>query len=128
MTTMDKAAVVQALFHHYGSLFPRNCTKCNRHFASLQEYILATERLGSVQSFDIQMGNWRPSEPIGSLALSNCSCGTTLALSTDGLPLSTGHAILDWVKSESERRKVKPTVLLDEVREEVRVLATTSSS
>ena len=124
---MDRPEILQVLRRHFESQFPRDCNKCGRHFTTLSDYIRNTSPLGSVQSIDIELGHWQPPRPVGSLVFANCACGTTIALSSDGMPLETRHAILAWVKAESKRRQVEPPVVLDELREEIRRLVTSSS-
>ena len=52
--------------------------------------------------------------------MANCHCGTTLALSTKGMPLSQTQQILEWIRTETVRRGVDPTKLFDYVRDEIR--------
>lgn len=117
---MDRAEVLAIVQGHFESLFPRSCTKCGRRFGSLLEYIQVTQRVGPVKSYDAELRDWRAPAPIGSFAMSNCPCGTTISLTTDGLPLDTRHALLAWVKAETERQGITPTALLEGVRSEVR--------
>lgn len=60
---------------------------------------------------------------MGVFALANCTCGTTLALSSQGMPVETLHALLEWVRIESGLRHVTPAALVDHVRNEVRKVA-----
>ena len=66
------------------------------------------------------MGDWVPTAPLGSLVVANCPCGTTLALSTHGMPLPKLHAGLHWLKVESRLRRQTPEQLLAWLRAEVR--------
>ncbi len=79
-----------------------------------------TERIGRPISYDAELADWDTPSPIGSVALTNCSCGTTLALSTQDMPLSRRVDLLRWVKDETQRRGVSPNELLDYLRDEVR--------
>jgi hypothetical protein len=54
------------------------------------------------------------------LALANCPCGSTLALTTEGLPLATRHLLLAWVRAETERRGVSPEEVVGTLRDEIR--------
>jgi hypothetical protein len=84
MTCLEALAVVR---RHSESQFPKTCSTCGRHFATLREYILTTKRIGQAISFDAELGDWQTEQPIGSLAFANCCCGSTLVLSTEGMPL-----------------------------------------
>lgn len=125
--TLDAATIARGLLAYYSSLFPRSYSKCGRDYLTLKDYVEQTEQVGSVLSLDVELGGWPPDKPIGTLAFVNCTCGSTISLTTDGLPLEQGHAVLAWIKSESERRNVKPAVIFDETRNKVRRLAQSSS-
>lgn len=117
---MTEREVVEIIRKHFESLFPKTCHNCGRKFATLREYILTTERLGPARSHDADLGEWDTAEPIGSQALANCPCGSTLALGTDGMVLSQRQALLSWVKHETQRRGVSPSDLLEHLRDQVR--------
>src|ERR1700745_4266737 len=117
---MTEAEALEVLRRHFESLFPKTCATCGRRYATLREYILTTKRRGSTKPYDADLGAWKTTSPIGSLAYADCSCGSTLALSTEGLALSQRQALLTWVKSETERRHVTPSALLDQLRDTIR--------
>jgi hypothetical protein len=54
------------------------------------------------------------------LAMANCVCGSTLALSTKTMPVPETHLLLEWIRTETERRGIKTAELLDHLRDEVR--------
>lgn len=112
--------IIQMMREHFESLFPRVCPKCNRRFATLSDYIKETKPVGPAIPYDAEMRNWKPSEPIGGVAFSQCPCGHTIALSTEGMTLSRIHLVLDWIKRETELRKITPRELVDYLRAEVR--------
>ncbi len=117
---MTEAEVVKTLREHFERLSPRNCPNCNRCFATLREYILVTKRYGVSLSYDAELGYWNTLQPIGSIALSNCPCGSTLALGTEGIPLPRRLLLLNWVRIETQRRGISPQELLDYLRDEIR--------
>ena len=117
---MTDDAIIQMLREYHEGLFPKVCPNCGRRFATLREYVLATQPLWPSVAYDVEMGDYKPLHPIGTLAMGNCHCGTTLALSTKGLPLSQTHQILEWLRTETVRRGLDPTELLDYVRSEIR--------
>jgi hypothetical protein len=117
---MTDAELIQMLRKFYEGLFPKVCSNCGRRFATLREYIEATQRLWPSLDYDIELGDLKTLKPIGGLAMANCLCGTTMALSTKEMPLSQTHLILEWIRTESERRGSNPTEILDYLRDEVR--------
>ena len=117
---MTDAEVIRIMREHLEGLFPMNCPNCDRCFATLREYILTTQRLGPMMSYDAELGNWNTLQPIGVAALSNCPCGNTLALNTEGIPLPRRLLLLDWIRSEMQRRGLSSQELLEYLRDETR--------
>jgi hypothetical protein len=117
---MTEAEVVQAARQYFESLFPKTCPNCSRRFATLREYILITKRIGTTKSYDAELGDWKTTQPLGSVAMANCPCGSMLALSTEGMALSQRLALLNWVRIETQRRGISPSDLLESLRDEVR--------
>jgi hypothetical protein len=117
MTYLEALEIVR---RHFESQFPKTCSTCGRRFATLREYILSTRRVGPAISYDAELGDWHTQHPIGSLAFANCSCGTTLVLSTEGMPLPQRQALLAWVREETERQHIMPSELLERIRNDLR--------
>ena len=117
---MTEHEVVHILRQYFESLFPRACPNCNRSFATLREYIRVTKRLGPAISYDGDLDNWQTKRPIGSVAMANCPCGTTLSLTTVDMPLALRLELLHWVNVETQRRKMTPSDLLEYLRDKIR--------
>ena len=117
---MTEADIARMFREFFKGLFPKACPNCGRLFATHREYILACQRLWPSLNYDIELGDYKTPRPIGGLALANCVCGTTMALSTKGMPLSQTHLILEWIRAETGRRGIEPTELFDRLRDEVR--------
>lgn len=113
----------EILFSHFSSLFPRACSTCGHRYETLKQYVLETTPVPGAVSYDAQLGDWAPEEPIGGIALAECSCGNTLGLSSEGIPLPQVHGILEWIQAECGQRRVTPTELLEGVRDRVRARA-----
>ena len=120
MPPLTDDEMIRINYEHYAGLFPRTCASCGRTFASLREYIQLTQRIGATISYDAELGEWKTTKPLGAAALSNCPCGSTLALTTEGLPLETIQAMLEWIRVETAKRRQTPEQLLDYIRNEVR--------
>src|SRR5271154_2542732 len=105
---MTEEQVIRAMRAHLEGLFPKVCPQCQRHFASLREYLLTTEPLGPAMPYDAESGQWRPLRPIGTATFANCPCGTTLALTSKGMPLFQLWPLLNWAWIETEKRGQTP--------------------
>jgi hypothetical protein len=112
----DVVAIVRA---HIETKFPKSCSKCGRTFASLKEYLQTTTHVGNPVSYDADLKSWRPFKPVGTLSFANCKCGTTLALSSDGMGLVVMWRLLRWARKESATRNISVGELLDGVREKI---------
>ena len=117
---MTEEKVIQILHEFFESLFPKVCSNCNRTFATLGKYIQITKRIGPPISYDAAMNNWNTKQPIGSIAMVICPCGTTLALSTQSMQLPLRLKLLNWVRIQTQRRGVSASELLEHLRDEVR--------
>lgn len=116
---MKEVEVVEIIRRHAEGKFPMACSSCGHRFASLKEYLEYTTVLGNPISYDAQAGNWRPREPMGTLAFRNCRCGTTLAISSDGMGLVTLWRLLRWAKRESSSRGIGVGEVLEGIRRKI---------
>jgi hypothetical protein len=117
MTEPDFAKLMRA---HFESLFPKTCRNCQRQFPTLREYILICKPAGQPISYDADMMDWSPANPIGAVVQANCPCGNTLALGTQSMPLATVHMALDWIRVETVKRGLSAQELLGQVRTRIR--------
>ena len=99
-----EAEVIQTIREHLEGLFPRVCPNCGHRFATLQEFLFLTKRLGPPVSYDAEQGNWYPLRPIGIVMLANCPCGNTLGISSEGLTILQNWMVLNWARLEARRR------------------------
>jgi hypothetical protein len=117
---MTDAEAIRIMREHVEGLFPKECPNCRRRFATLHEYVLATKPLGATISYDAEVGDWNPNEPVGTTAMANCPCGTTLTLTSEGISLMKMWRLLNWARVETKRRGLSQAELLSYVREEIR--------
>jgi hypothetical protein len=117
---MSEAEIVRMSREFYEGLFPKVCPNCGRRYDTLRDYIVASQRLWPTLNYDMELGNDKSPRPIGGLAMANCLCGSTLALSTKSMPVSQTHLIMEWIRTEMGRRGAKQAELLDHLRDEVR--------
>jgi hypothetical protein len=116
---MNQAEVITIMREHLEGLFPKTCGHCQRRFASLKEYLLNTEHAGSAMPYDADAGDWNPLRPMGTITFANCRCGSTLALSSEGMPLAQLWPLLNWARIETQRRGMTPQELLNYLRDEI---------
>jgi hypothetical protein len=110
---MTEEEVVQIVQQHVASLFPRTCSMCGTQFANLKDYLLRTRHVEDPISYDLEPGEWQ------ALSLANCQCGTTLAITSDGMPAETVMALMQFGIEESERRGITFRQLLREIRDKI---------
>jgi hypothetical protein len=114
---VTEADVLTAIREHLEDLFPKVCPNCERRFATLRNYLMETTPLGQAIPYDAERGDWRPLKALGTIAYYVCPCGTTMALSSDGMPLERLWSLMDWARTECERRAVSPRQLLNQLRD-----------
>lgn len=116
---VTEAEVIRMIHQHIKGLFPRTCPRCKRVFPTYRDYLLNTKHIGTPISYDIEFDDLRPNQAGGNLSLANCVCGTTIALSSEGMPLRQIWQVLGWVKSEAEKQHVPVEKILTHLRTEV---------
>ena len=119
-SNLTEADVLRLIRKHVESLFPKTCSNCQRVYANYREYALNTQPLAQPVSYHAELGDWKPTEAAGNLSLANCSCGTTLAIGSETMPLDQLWPVLLWVKTETERRGISQQDLLGKLRDELR--------
>ena len=116
---MDEAKVIHHMRKHLECFFPKVCSNCGRRFATLREYIIKTQHAGPAMPYDADLGDWKPEKPLGAFLYSNCPCGNTLALSSNGMPLPLLWSIMAWAEPETKKRGMTPKELLSHLRDEM---------
>ena len=116
---MTESDVVRMMREHLESQFPKVCPNCRRRYASLREYLSTTEHVGSAMPYDADLEDWNPKQPMGTVTYANCRCGSTLAVSSHGMPLIRLWSLLNWARIETKNRGMTPQELLNYLREEI---------
>ena len=101
--------------------YPRLCPCCGRRYEDAADFLANTRQLGFPVSCDAELDDWQPRHPIGTLSFSNCGCGTTLSVGSQGLPVRTMWALLAWMARSVHMRGMRPKEVLDELRHDVDV-------
>jgi len=116
---MTEADVIRAMREHLEGLFPKTCPNCHHTYATFREYLQLTTHQGEPVPYDALNGDWQPTQPVGTVTLANCPCGSTLALSSQGMPLIQLWRLLNWARIETRRREMSPQQLLCYLRDEI---------
>lgn len=116
---MTESEVVTLMRAHLESQFPKVCPNCKHHYETLREYLSTTTHAGSAMPYDADLGDWNPMRPLGTVAYANCPCGSTLALSSHGMPLRQLWSLLTWARAETRKRGMTPKELLNYLRDEI---------
>ena len=75
-----------------------------------------TTHVGKPQSYDAEIGVYRPTQPIGTMSLANCACGNTLVIDSSGMDLATLWPLMGWLSGEMWRRRETAPVILEDLR------------
>ncbi len=116
---MTEAEVISAMRTHLEGLFPKVCSNCQCLFVTLRKYLQNTTHLGPAIPYDAERGDWNPLHPMGIVMYAVCSCGTTLALSSKGMPLPQFWSLMNWARAETQRLGITPRESLNYVRDEI---------
>jgi hypothetical protein len=115
---MTEDKVVKIIRNYLEGLFPKVCPCCKRMYASLREYLQVTDHVGSVP-YDADARRSDPYKPIGTVTLANCTCGSTMALSSKGMPIFRYWSLLNWARIETQKRQLTPKELLNSLLDEI---------
>jgi hypothetical protein len=124
---MTEAEVIQAMREHLERQFPKTCPKCQRLYPNLHAYILTTSRMEPSICYDADAEDWQPRQPVGTLTYVNCPCGSTLALSSRGMPLLKLWSLYHWAKTQKQARGISMNELLRDLRDQIRAQVLTDS-
>ena len=117
---MDEREVIKIIQEHGESKFPMKCPCCGIVFNSLAEYIRNTIRVGDPISYDVEMEDWEPSQPLGTHFYANCNCNSTLSLSSKGMNRFLLWRLILWFRIESWKRGIDIGELLSDIRSKIR--------
>lgn len=111
--------VVLILTEHVKRQFPKSCSACGVVYATARGFVGTVEHVGMPVSYDAEVGNWRPSRPIGAVGLSNCPCGNTIGITSRGMRLRDLWKLLAWLRRESRRTGDPVSLLFTRLRRRV---------
>ena len=104
---------------HIEGKFPKTCGLCGHVYPSLTEYVRETSHVGQPMSYDAELEDWEPREPVGTFALALCSCGTSMAIDSGGMRLITLWRLMRFARTETKRRSITVSAFLALIRAEI---------
>lgn len=117
---LTEAEVIRSIREHLEAQFPKLCPVCNRSYGSFREFLLITKPVGSTWSYDAEANDWNPVQPLGTTTCTNCPCGNTMCLTSEGMPVLRLWRLMNWARAETQRRGQTVEELLNYLREEIR--------
>lgn len=117
---MTEIEAIALIIQHLEAQFPKTCPNCQRRFYNLREFLGNAKPIGDMVSYDLELGDLNPDSPTGTLAASNCRCGSTLALTSNGMRLSRLWSLLRWATGEMHRRGMIREEFLQHLRWQIR--------
>lgn len=116
---MNEKDVIEIIINHINQQFPRTCPNCDKPFDSLKEWLEGTTHAGDPISYDVEDKDWETVSHVGTLSLANCSCGSTIGISSKGMGLATMTKLMFWAKKETAARDLTPRELLRDIRDKI---------
>ena len=78
-----------------------------------------TSYVGKPVCYDAEMRIFKPFKPLGTFGMVNCSCGSTLALSSKNMKLTTMWKLLKWGRKEAKKRDCTTSDILNDLRRKI---------
>lgn len=116
---MNENDVIEIMKNFISRQFPKGCTCCGKRYNSFAEYIRNTTYVGKPISYDAEQEDWQPERPIGTIGMSNYSCGTTLTIGSKGMDLKTLWRLMNWARKETKKRGIMMSDLLESLRSKI---------
>jgi hypothetical protein len=115
---MTEDDVVHIVRSYIEGLFPKVCSNCGRRFESLRDYLKTTTHLATPVLYD-NITDSVPEKPLGPMSLASCPCGTTLGISSLGIPLTQMIELMTWARTECKSRSISVRELLRHIRDRI---------
>ncbi len=116
---MKEKEVIETIAEFISKQFPRNCPSCGRQFNTHADFIKNTTYVDKPVSYDAENDDWQPEKPLGTMAISNCSCGTSLALYSQGMNKATLWNLMNWAKKKAQEKEITISDVLEEIRKKI---------
>jgi hypothetical protein len=116
---MNENDVIETLRKYISRQFPKECRSCGKRYESFAEFIRNTTYVGKPLSYDAERDDWQPARPLGTIGLANCSCGSTLAISSSRMNLITYWRLMNWARKEIKHQEITSNDLLEDLRRKI---------
>ena len=116
---MEERDVIKIIRDFVSNQFPKECKCCGKRYNSLAEYLRKTTPVGQPVSYDAEDNDWKPDKLVGTISISNCSCGSSMGLSSDGMNVFTLFRLMLWAKKEAWIRGITISDVLEDLRNKI---------
>ena len=117
--TLNENQAIKKIQTLLESQFPKTCFNCRLTYNSLTEFVELTEYLGDPIVYDVEVLQPTDKIHIGSATFANCTCGSTLSLTSQGIDPTLYEELLTWATRESFRRGMPMSHFLAYIRNEI---------
>ncbi len=117
---LQVGAFVQPLLGYLTAQFPRACTTCARPFPDFAAWVSTTSPLGMPVCFDQGDAEAAGEDPVGTLSMVDCVCGTTLAISCHHPDSEMYQQLVAALRGDAVRHAISVDDVLQVLREEIR--------
>ena len=116
---MKENDVIEIMRDHISKKFPKECACCGKLYKSFAEFLRNTTHVGKPMSYDAELEDWKPVNPLGTIGMSNCSCGSTMSITSSGINLIILWRLMNWVRNEALKRGIAREDLLADLRSKI---------
>jgi hypothetical protein len=113
-------AFVVPMLQHLGGQFPKTCSVCSRLYGDFGEYVKRTTPIGTPVCFDQDEPSL--SDPVGTVSMANCECGTTLVLECPSHGEQYDRFVAA-IRADAHRYSITIAEVLELMRNEIRARA-----
>ncbi len=117
MTKQDVINLVRT--HIRTTEFPKICSQCGTTYESFKEFLQETTHIGEPVSYDAELNEHQPEHPLGVIAMSHCSCGNAISVSTYAMAKENRLKSIAWIQEESQKQNISRADFLKSMRDEI---------
>ncbi len=116
---MEEKDVIEIITTFISRQFPKDYACCGKRYHTLADYFKHTTQVDKPISYDAEDNDWKPKNPIGTMSISNCECGTSIALHSKGMRIATLWRLMHWAKNESRAEGKTMSDFLEDLRNKI---------
>ena len=84
---MNETDVIKIIRNYVSTQFSRKCNRCEKQYESFAEFIRHTRFFGKPITYGAEISDSKSKMPFTAIDMVNCSCGTTIGISTKNMGL-----------------------------------------